>query len=211
LAEPGFQAGTARGFQAGTARISLTGFTLVELLVALALTGIVVLLAHALLAEVGEATARARAIAHELDAAGNRRAWLLRAFANVTVGSAPVRGFEGRDGRDGDREADRVAFFTRLPVDSVDGERAVRLWLLGDGLAAEVRLPPGPRDAVPDTLILAEGLRAFGADYLIEYGADSRWVWEWVSPVSAPLAVRLRLEYARGGADTLLLHVGPRG
>jgi len=192
---------------------SPAGFTLIELLVALTLTGLVVLIAHAMLAEVTDAAARGRAVTQGLDRAGNRRAWLLRAFANVTVGSAPVRGFDGRDGNDGPdgREADRITFFTRIPVDSGDGERRVRLWLAGDALLAELRLPPGPRDATPDTVVLAEGLRAFGADFLIEYGADSPLVREWVSPVSAPIAVRLRLEGRDGRADTLLLHVGVRG
>jgi hypothetical protein len=183
---------------------------LIELLVALTLTGLIVLLAHAVLAEVSDTAARARTVTHDLDRTGNRRAWLRRAFANVTVGSAPMRGFDGRDGTDGPaaREADRITFFTRIPD---DGERRVRVWLAGDALLAEVGWPPGPRDATPDTLVVAEGLRGFGADFLIEYGAEAPWVREWVSPVSAPIAVRLRLEGADGRADTLLLHVGTRG
>lgn len=188
-----------------------TGFTLIEVLVALTLTGVVVLVAHGVLAQVTDAAARGRAVTRELDAAGNRRAWLVKAFANVTAGSAPVRGFEGREGWDGRREADRVTFGTRVPVGADLEERTVRLWLAGEALLAELRLPPGPNDAVPDTLVLAERLRGFGADYLVEYGADSRWVREWISPVSAPLAVRLRVDYASGRADTLLLHVGARG
>jgi prepilin-type N-terminal cleavage/methylation domain-containing protein len=192
---------------------STAGFTLIELLVALTLTGFVVLIAHATLAEVTDAAARGRAVARELDRAGNRQAWLLRAFVNVAVGSAPMRGFDGRDGNDGPqgREADWITFFTRIPADSGDGERSVRLWLAGDSLLAELRRPPGPRDAIPDTLVLAEGLRAFGAEFLMEYGAESPWVREWVSPVSAPIAVRLRLEGRDGRADTLLLHTGTRG
>jgi prepilin-type N-terminal cleavage/methylation domain-containing protein len=192
---------------------STAGFTLIELLVALSLTGLVVLIAHAMLAEVTDAAARGQSVVRELDRAGNRRTWLLRAFANVTVGSGPMRGFDGRDGQDGraGREADGITFFTRLPVDSGDGERRVRLWHADGVLLAELSDPAGPQGATPDTLILADSLVAFGADFLIGYGASSPWVREWVSPVSAPVAVRLRWQRAGGAADTLLLHVGPRG
>lgn len=189
------------------------GFTLIELLVALTLTGLVVVLAHAMLAEVSDSAARGRGVTEELDRAGNRRTWLLRAFANVTVGSGPMQGFEGRDGQDGAdaHEADVIRFFTRLRTDSGRAERRVRIWLEGARLLGELRLPEASGDRLPDTLVLAERLAAFGADYLVEYGANSSWVREWVSPVSAPLAVRLRLQVADGRADTLLLHVGPRG
>lgn len=188
-----------------------SGFTLVELLVALTLTGLVVLLAHGLLAEISDAARRGQAAARELDVAGNRRVWLMRVFASVTVASAPNRGFEGRDGWNRGREADRVAFFIRLPGESGDAERGVRLWLTADTLLAEVYQAGEVGELEPDTLVLAEGLAGLGADYLVEYGAASPWVREWVSPVSAPLAVRLRLQGERGGADTLLLHVGTRG
>jgi prepilin-type N-terminal cleavage/methylation domain-containing protein len=187
------------------------GFTLIEVLVAVTLTGLVVLIAHAVLAEVSDAAARGQAVVQELDRAGNRRAWLLRTFANVTVGSAPVRGFEGRDGEQDGREADRVSFYSRFRVDAGDGARQVRLWLAHGALLAEVRLPADLPDTAPDTLVLAAGLRGFGADFLMEYGAQAPWVREWVSPVSAPIAVRLRLMNAAGRVDTLLLHVGARG
>jgi len=187
------------------------GFTLIELLVALTLTGLVVLIGHEMLTQLSDAGARGRALAQELDREGNRYAWLLRAFGSVVVGSAPMRGFEGRSGAEGDREADRVAFVTWLAMPTGSLERSVRLWLEGDELRAEVRSPLVSQWEVPDTLVLADGLRAFGADYLTEYGASSPWLRDWVSPVSAPLAVRLRVARADGRADTLLLHVGTRG
>jgi prepilin-type N-terminal cleavage/methylation domain-containing protein len=191
---------------------SRRGFTLIEVLVALALTGALLVLAHAIAASVTDAAARGAALAAELDRDTNRRLWLVRAFANTTVGSAPVRGFQGLDGMAGERESDRLAFVTTVRVDTGGAERAVRLWREATGrLLAEVRLPPGPADRIPDTLVLADDLAAFGADYLLDYGADSRWVQEWVSPVSAPIAVRLRLRRRDGRADTLLLHIGPRG
>ena len=55
-------------------------------------------------------------------------------------------------------------------------------------------------------------------DYLLEPGAESRWVREWVSPVSAPVAVRIRMTRTRNGkrdrgnvVDTLLFLIKERG
>ncbi|MGH2667750.1 MAG: hypothetical protein ACRDH5_01270, partial [bacterium] len=42
-------------------------------------------------------------------------------------------------------------------------------------------------------------------------GERARFVREWISPVSAPVAVRVRVGHAIGTVDTLLLIVGPRG
>ena len=54
------------------------------------------------------------------------------------------------------------------------------------------------------------GVSGVAFDYLLEPGAHAAWVREWISPVSAPVAVRVRI--ARGAAvDTLLFIVGPRG
>ncbi len=63
-----------------------------------------------------------------------------------------------------------------------------------------------------DTLRLMRAMD-FAAEYLLEFGAEARWVRGWQSAVSAPLAVRLRI--ARGDfsgiTDTLLIAIGPRG
>jgi prepilin-type N-terminal cleavage/methylation domain-containing protein len=191
---------------------SSRGFTLIEVLVALTLTGVLLVLAHGIAASVTDAAQRGTRLSADLDRDANRRLWLQRAFANTLVGSAPVRGFQGLDGTDADHESDRITFFTAVRADTGLVERAIRLWREPAGrLLAELRIPPGPADAVPDTLVLADDLAGFGADYLLDYGASSRWVREWVSPVSAPIAVRLRLEQRDGRADTLLLHIGPRG
>jgi hypothetical protein len=51
-------------------------------------------------------------------------------------------------------------------------------------------------------------------DYLLEPGANTRWVRQWLSPLSAPLAVRLRIERRGGsseGVDTLLCLIKERG
>ncbi|HEX9611941.1 MAG TPA: prepilin-type N-terminal cleavage/methylation domain-containing protein [Gemmatimonadales bacterium] len=188
------------------------GFTLVEVMIALVMGALVILVAHALFATVSDAAARSAAAARAADRAANRRAWLVRAFGGVVVASRPARGFRGLDGTRDGREADDVGFTALVRVANGLGEREVRIRLdRSDRLIGELRYPPGPRDAVPDTVVLADALLAFGVDYLLEYGAGARWVDEWVSPASAPAAARLRLLHDDGRADTLLLHIGVRG
>ena len=71
----------------------------------------------------------------------------------------------------------------------------------------------------PGTAIaLRDVVRDVEFDYLLEPGAESRWVREWVSPVSAPVAVRMRITKAENGkwetgnaVDTLLFLIKERG
>jgi len=73
------------------------------------------------------------------------------------------------------------------------------------------------RGGAEERIVLADSLRDAAFDYLLEPGARARWVREWVSPVSAPLAVRLRIAYlprtasTAHHADTLLLLIKERG
>jgi hypothetical protein len=190
-------------------RLGPFGFTLVEIIVALLLTGLVVVLAHAIVVDVADATIRAQRVARDADRAGNRRLWLLRALVGVDVASAAVVGFRGTMHLGERGEEDELEFPSRLRVGESSGLRIVRLWLGPDGrVLAGVSDPPGGIDAKPDTLVLAEDVAELGFDYLPSYGADTRWVPEWVSPVSAPVAVRWRSTKTDGQADTALLYVG---
>ncbi len=60
------------------------------------------------------------------------------------------------------------------------------------------------------SVTLADSVRDLGFDYLLEPGVEARWAREWISSVSAPLAVRVRM--SRGAtADTLLFLIKERG
>ena len=171
------------------------GFTLVELLVALTIGALVVLVAHQLFAAVsdrGKALVVARA---GLDRSANARRWLKGAFLSLDAGTEGANGFEGRP--------DRMAFSSwLLTPDGWFERRQVTLSLAGERLVASV----SPGTSIP----LMDSIADVQIDYLLEPGADSRWVREWVSPVSAPLAIRLRIERA-GTADTLLFLIKERG
>ena len=173
-----------------------SGFTLIEGVVALTIGALVVLVAHQLFAAVaerGKALTSARAA---LDRAANTRRWLHAMFLSLDVGTEGATGFDGRP--------DHAAFSTwLLTPDGWFERRHVSLSLEGDRLTATVT--PGTPIALMDSVSDLQ------LDYLLEPGADSRWVREWVSPVSAPVAVRLRIARTGYVVDTLLFLIKERG
>jgi prepilin-type N-terminal cleavage/methylation domain-containing protein len=184
-------------------RTTQSGFSLIEVTVALTIGALVVLVAHQLFAAVAERgrtliTARAA-----LDRAANARRWLAATFLSLDVGTDGAAGFEGRP--------DHVAFSTWLLTPEGWFERR-QVTLSAEQGQLRAAVTPGAPIALMDRVADLE------LDYLLEPGADSRWVREWVSPVSAPVAVRMRLTKAgrgtRGsgrGVDTLLFLIKERG
>ena len=178
------------------------GFTLVELMVTLAIAGLVVLTAHRLFAAAGDAGRTLRTARAALDRQGNARRWLAATFLSLDVGSDITVSFEGRP--------DHVVFSAwELMSDGWFERRRVSLERVGQHLVAQA-LPGEP-------IALADSIASLGFDYLLEPGAESHWVREWVSPVSAPLAVRMRVkrpgkgEGGRAVTDTLLFLIKERG
>ncbi|TMD02343.1 MAG: prepilin-type N-terminal cleavage/methylation domain-containing protein [Chloroflexi bacterium] len=168
------------------------GFTLIEMMVALTVAAMVALLAHRMFSEVLDASRRAADAQDALARDMNARRWLMEAFGSLDI-SATSGGFVGR--------AHAIDFATWERT--VNGTLAVNRVMLA--LVADSLILAGAR-RIP----LATPVRSLDLDYLLEPGANSVWVHEWISPVSAPLAVRLRLN--RGSVvDTLLLLIGPRG
>jgi prepilin-type N-terminal cleavage/methylation domain-containing protein len=176
------------------------GFTLVELMVALVVTALVTLLAHGAFAVAIDGARELRRVRIAEDRTRNAERWLAAAFLSLEVGQQGASSFEG--------QRDRIHFTSWLVTSSGWMERAdVRLGLSGSALIARVG------DAAP--VVLADSAKAVAFDYLLEPGAESRWAAEWVSPVSAPIAVRVRLEGTGPAgairADTVLYLVKSRG
>jgi prepilin-type N-terminal cleavage/methylation domain-containing protein len=176
-------------------RTGRTGFTLVEVMVALVLTGMVAVLAHQIFGAVTDHTRRLRDARLVLDRRSNAHRFLQSAFLSLEVGIDSAGAFSG--------QRDRVNFSSWLP--SADGwleRRTVKLGLDGDRWIA---ISP------PDSSVeLARGVTALRFDYLLEPGAESTWVGEWESAVSAPLAVRVQVVWG-GRADTMLYLIKARG
>ena len=133
----------------------------------------------------------------------NARRWLKATFLSLDVGMESAGGFDGR--------VDRMAFAAwQRTADGWFERRRITLAREGDRLVAGVT-PGAP-------VALMDDVDDVAFDYLLEPGAESRWVREWVSPVSAPIAVRLRVARtgcgmgdAGCGVDTLLLLIKERG
>lgn len=175
------------------------GFTLVEVLVALTIAGLLALLAHRLVSAATNASHALVTARREADRRANGRRWLSSALLSLEAGGA-AGGFEGHAGsmRFGARLQQPQGWFSLERVE-----------LRQDGS----RLLAQPVGSAP--IVLRERLQRVEFDYLLEPGLNTRWVREWISPLSAPLAVRLRL-YRVGGdespaADTLLFLIKERG
>jgi prepilin-type N-terminal cleavage/methylation domain-containing protein len=178
----------------------LGGFTLVELLVALAVGGLVIVTAHALLSTTVNTAKRRAAIGESLERRTNGIRWLRAAFRSIEVRSDSVEmGFDGA--------SDRVSFASWLQVPDGWYERErVTIGLNAGRLVATIN--------GQEPILLADSVIRLRFDYLLERGADAPWLTEWHSPAYAPLAVRIRL--TRKGVpnsitDTLLLLIGVRG
>jgi prepilin-type N-terminal cleavage/methylation domain-containing protein len=168
------------------------GFTLMEVLVALAMSGAVVLMVHQTFAHAIDGTARMDLARREHASAMQMWNRLSAAFGNLEVGTPGTTGFDG--------SPRQVSFSTVL-----GGESTAR--------ASGVRIGASRGWFVLRTSAGADSLAATDAvfDYLLSQGSESSWVRSWHSPTSAPLAVRLRVARDSLRVDTLLFVIGPRG
>jgi len=172
-----------------------------EVLVALSLSAVVLLLAHQLFSGIMDGGRTLVAARAQLDRAANSRRWLAAAFLSLDVGQDSAGPFEGT--------SDRMRFAAWLETEHGWFERReVLLQRRAGQLVADFASP----------IVLADSVTDVAFDYLLEPGAETRWVREWVSPVSAPLAVRLRIRRGHGNGeggrvktDTLLFLIKERG
>jgi prepilin-type N-terminal cleavage/methylation domain-containing protein len=172
------------------------GFTLMEVMIALAIGGLVVLTAQRLFAGAGDGARLLTEARDRLDRDANARRWLEAALLSLAVGDSGAGPFEG--------DSSRVRFTAwQLSPGGWFEPRRIELATTDGRLVASVS--PG------EPLILSDGVRGVAFDYLLEPGAETHWVRQWLSPVSAPLAVRLRVTRATESVDTLLLLIKERG
>jgi len=172
------------------------GFTLVEVMLALALGGLVVLMAQRIFAGVTDGARRLSEAQEALDRQANARRLLVGLVGALDIGTSQSAGFDGRP--------NQVTFSTwTVSREGWPARQRVTLRLVSRALVAE------GLDAA--AIVLADSVAALDIDYLLDYGADATWVRNWQSPVSAPLVLRMRIARAESVVDTLLLVAGPRG
>lgn len=181
-------------------RGSRRGFTLVEVLVALALSGLVLLSAHALLSGVGD---RAHALALGADTltarvTGARTLRLL--VGQLEVGTPASGPFAGAPGE--------VSFTSWCDMPAGWQERcAVTLdFEAANGVPALVaRVNQGTTPQV-----LVRGFRAGAFRYLASAADGGRWFERWGTAITAPVALGVVLDQGTR-IDTLVVRIGERG
>ncbi len=174
------------------------GFTLIEVVVALALTGVVVLMAHRIFGIATDSMRTLRQSREALDREQNGARWLVHALGSLDVADSGG-GFEGLP--------EHLRFESWQLTPSGWFERQ-RITLSAEGGALVARGGTAAPIALADSVVRTE------FDYLLEPGAQTHWVRTWISPLSAPLAVRLRVARRANGTDwtdTLLVLIGERG
>jgi len=175
------------------------GFTLIEITIALTLSALVVLVAHRVFTGVVDGVGRLSEARLALDREANARRFLQEAFGSLDVGSEGAGGFAGH--------TERVEFATWQRV--AEGWLERRRLTLGVETGRFIARAAGEAIALQDSVVHLE------FDYLLQPGANAAWVREWISPVSAPVAVRVRITGCgtreAGCVDTLLILIGPRG
>lgn len=174
------------------------GLTLLELLVALTVTGLVVLAAHAVLTSVTDAWARARTTRERTMAAATARATLehwLRA-ATLLPGAGP---FQGRRYRAGRHPLDELTLAVGDAGTLWPGPHRVHLWIARDpltptrGLVAELRPLVDSTLALPETLAVVPEAAGLELRYRVSLDGHDVWVDAWESPTQLPQVIALRL------------------
>lgn len=177
---------------------SRSGFTLVEVLVGLVLMSMIVMAVHALSSQIAGAAGAGQAAQQALDRRSNLRRWLKGTFLSCETGpdTAPFDG--GRD---------RLSFdaWVQQPG-GWSARRSIELSTRDNAFVATVG-----GDIVP----LADSVGGVEFGFLLEEGADTRWVGVWRSRLRAPRAVRIVIAPSPVATDpvpdTLLFLLGERG
>jgi len=173
------------------------GFTLLELVVGLTITGLAISSGYAALASIIDHRSRAEAVLDtSIRAASERR--LLRGWlrgARITPEQSEV-GFSGLDGEHEDQPDDALIFLTTPPTDQHPGELLIRLFVDRDTLTPERGLVASLTDW-PGTArrLLEIDSRVTGLDiryFSIPLG-ERGWLPSWISRSILPSGVEVRL------------------
>jgi len=177
---------------------SRRGFTLVELVVALVVTGVVVLAAHTGLAAISDGWARSHRAAMPVwsgaTARGALEGWLRS--ATFLPGTGPFRGVDVyRAGQ----SVDEVTFDAGDCGALRPGPCRIRLWLDRDpatprtGLLAELAVARESVVISAETLTVAPAATGLELRYLVPQPRGTAWVDGWESSDMLPRAVQLHL------------------
>jgi prepilin-type N-terminal cleavage/methylation domain-containing protein len=176
-------------------RARTSGFTLLELVVALFVSGIVLLGARLMMESLANSEGRVRDAARAADRVANGDRLLHTLFARLEVGTDQAHEFGGDD-----RHA---RFTTWCEVSAGWLERCeadVAIDTAAGAPALVARLSTGER------VVLRQGFHAGALRYLNTPAGGGQWFRVWGHGITAPLAVGVITD-----ADTLIVRIGERG
>lgn len=174
------------------------GVTLVELLVALVVSGMVVMAAHAALATMADAWGRSAEVRGPAMRSSAQRA-LLEGWLRGAVIVPSVGPFIGHAENVAAIPFDELSFATADGGPFRPGMYRVHLWIDRDpatavrGLVAELAAIRDSTLMQPDTLEVAPEAQGMSLRYLVQDGAREDWIGDWESRTQLPRAIELRL------------------
>jgi prepilin-type N-terminal cleavage/methylation domain-containing protein len=172
----------------------MRGFTLVELVVALAISGIVVLTVVLAVGVASDAAARNADLQESARQDRNARMLLTTILRSARVAPSRDGGFVGLDAAEAPSGGDELAF-TSIPGVALGGQRpgeplTVRLWRSNDGIVAGLApLERGGSVGVIDTLLLFPGADAMEIRYLDPVQAEWLDAWELSDRLPGAIAI----------------------
>ena len=171
------------------------GFTLLEVVVALAIAGLVLLGARAILSQLADAAERTAEATALTDRDVNGERLLRDVVGRIEVDAEAGRGVQGSE------QAARFSTWCEVPAGWL--ERCTASLGIVHADSAEVlalALPGGGMHPV------RRGFRNATLLYLTDAGNGGRWTRAWTSTLEAPLAIGVIAD-----GDTLILRIGERG
>lgn len=180
---------------------SRAGFTLLELVVALAITSVALAAGYAALGSLVDRRQALDADVREVTRIAALRSHLTELLAGSSIDEAGTQSFRGvaslRDGV----EDDAITFLTRAHTPLGDGPSIVRLFIARDaagrpqGLAAEYAAWHGTAHSAA---LLDSTVRGLSVQYRASVVSDGEWQRTWLQPARLPVGVRVRLIAAAG-------------
>lgn len=170
------------------------GFTLVEVMVALLVASVAVAMVQRAFQMLTSSVVALEDHQRRDSQRAEARRWLVEALGSVEAGIDSASPFDGQS-----------------------SQLRGTTWLMGErGWPERMTVELGLRGMVLQlrsrdrTIEITDSVRTVEFDYLLTTGLESRWVSQWTSPISPPLAIRVRVTRNRG-IDTTLVLVGRRG
>lgn len=180
-----------------SARAARAGFTLVEVMVALVVMGVLVVGARTMLGQIADDADRITAAAAEADRDANADALLRTIAGRLEV--SPVPGREVRF--EGEPQGARFHAWCDVPDGWLERcEVSLGFIRLEDENVLALRLSTG--EMVP----LRRGFRSGEIAYLRDAASGGAWVRRWGASITAPIAFGIVVD-----GDTTLVRIGERG